>query len=92
MNSEDLIAELRRWAGWRRDLLQRECDDFNLRYKLGTPGWLNMDSGERKATHTTSRAQVLSGHSAVVWVKGVSGCYLLDRFEPANPVEVPDEI
>lgn len=62
---------------------QKKCDDFNAKYKTGTKGWLHMDSGEKKATHTTSEALVLSGHSAVVWVNGVSGCYLLDRFEPA---------
>ena len=65
------------------DKLQKQCDNFNAKYKLGTKGWLHMDSGEAKATCTRSEAQVLSGHSAVIWVKGVSGCYLLDRFEPA---------
>lgn len=63
---------------------QEKCDAFNAKYSVGTKGWLNMDSGEKKATHTTSVAQVLSGHSAVIWVKGISGCYLLDRFEPAH--------
>ena len=65
--------------------LQKACDDFNSRYTKGTKGWLHMDSGESKPTHTRSKAQVLSGHSAVIWVAGVSGCYLLDRFEPVNP-------
>lgn len=63
--------------------LQKLCDEFNDKYKVGTKGYLHMDSGEKKPTHTTSKAQVLSGHSAVIWVNGVSGCYLLDRFEPA---------
>ncbi len=65
--------------------LQKQCDDFNLRYSYGTKGYLHMDSGEKKATHTRSVAQVLSGHTAVIWVNGVSGCYMLDRFEPVNP-------
>ena len=30
-------------------------------------------------TRTRSEAQVLSGHSAVIWLDGVRGCYLLDR-------------
>lgn len=62
---------------------QQQCDAFNAKYKVGVKGYLHLDSGEKKPTHTTSQAQVLSGHSAVVWVKGVSGCYLLSRFEPA---------
>lgn len=62
---------------------QKQCDEFNAKYKVGTKGYLHTDSGEKKPTHTTSEAQVLSGHSAVVWVNGVSSCYLLDRFEPA---------
>ena len=63
---------------------QEQCDKFNEKYSRGTKGWIHLDSGERKPTHTISEAQVLSGHSAVIWVKGISGCYLLDRFEPAN--------
>lgn len=62
---------------------QNQCDAFNAKYKLGTKGWLHMDNGEKKATHTTSPAQMFNGRDAVIWVKGVSGCYLLDSFEPA---------
>ncbi|MDP1611680.1 MAG: hypothetical protein Q8M11_11530, partial [Sulfuritalea sp.] len=39
-------------------------------------------------TKTRSDAQVLSGHSAVIWLENVSGCYLLDRVTPAPNVEV----
>ena len=62
---------------------QKICDEFNTKYKVGTKGWIHFDSGEKKATHTTSKAQVIGGHSAVIWAKGISGCYLLNRFEPA---------
>lgn len=34
-------------------------------------------------TKTRTDAQVLSGHSAVIWVEGIAGCYLLDRVRPA---------
>ena len=61
--------------------LQQECDDFNQQFAVGTKGWLHMDSGEKRETYTRSIAQVLSGHTAVIWVKGVAGCYLLNRFE-----------
>jgi hypothetical protein len=42
-----------------------------------------VDGGEVRETITTSEAQVLSGHSAVIWLDGIRGCYLLDRVTPA---------
>ena len=59
--------------------LQQQCDDWNAKNHVGCNVVLQKDSGEQFPTVTTSEAQVLSGHSAVIWVKGVSGCYLLDR-------------
>lgn len=64
--------------------LKATCDAFNARYPVGTPGLLTRDSGELLRTRTRSEAMVLSGHSAVVWLEGVGGCYLLDRFAPDN--------
>jgi len=46
---------------------------------VGTPVILTKDSGEEVVAITRSEAQVLSGHSAVIWLVGVTGCYLLDR-------------
>ncbi|CAO3439810.1 hypothetical protein [Azospirillum argentinense] len=37
------------------------------------------DDGTSHITVTTSEAWVLSGHSAVILLKGISGCYLLNR-------------
>lgn len=62
--------------------LQDECDLFNTQYDVGTPGILHKDDGTRFPTATRSPAQVLSGHTAVIWVTAVAGCYALDRFEP----------
>lgn len=59
--------------------LQKSVDDWNAKYPVGTPVVLLKDSGENFSTTTRSEAQVLSGHSAVVWLVGVSGCYQLDR-------------
>jgi len=63
--------------------LQKQCDDFNERNPVGTSVKVKMDSGELRLTTTRSRAEVLSGHSAVIWLDGISGCYLLDRVSPA---------
>lgn len=62
--------------------LKATCDAFNARYPVGTPGLFTRDSGELFRTRTRSEAMVLSGHSAVVWLEGVGGYYLLDRFAP----------
>lgn len=62
--------------------LQAECDKFNADNQVGASVTVLLDGGEVRKTATTSEAQVLSGHSAVIWLKGVSGCYLLDRVTP----------
>lgn len=59
--------------------IQRQCDIWNAANFIGCNVQLTKDSGEVIATTTRSEAQVLSGHSAVIWLEGVSGCYLLDR-------------
>ncbi|TFW15918.1 hypothetical protein [Duganella callida] len=62
--------------------LQAACDKFNAANQVGTTVTVLLDGGEVRETITTSEAQVLSGHSAVIWLKGVSGCYLLERVTP----------
>jgi hypothetical protein len=59
--------------------LQATCDKFNAAHPVGTAVTVQLDGGEVRETITTSEAQVLSGHSAVIWLKGISGCYLLER-------------
>lgn len=59
--------------------LQKQCDDWNARYTPGSQVQLTKDSGEVIMTLPRSEAQVLSGHSAVIWLEGVRGCYALDR-------------
>jgi sulfopyruvate decarboxylase TPP-binding subunit len=62
--------------------LQKQCDDFNARVPVGAAVTVLLDSGEVRATTTRSQAEVLSGHTPVVWLVGVRGCYLLDRVTP----------
>lgn len=59
--------------------LQAACDKFNAAHQVGAAVSVELDSGEVRETITTSEAQVLSGHSAVIWLAGISGCYDLDR-------------
>ncbi len=62
--------------------LQAQCDRWNKKHPVGTPVVLLKDGGQNVSTVTRSEAEVLSGHSAVIWLDGVSGCYLLDRVTP----------
>ena len=65
---------------------------WNGRNPVGTPVVLTRDNGERIQTVTTSEAYVLSGHTAVVHLARVSGCYLLSRVTPATADVVTAEI
>ena len=69
--------------------LQAECDKFNAKTKVGADVFVKLDGvDEPFRTKTRSDAQVLSGHSAVIWLENVSGCYLLDRVTPAPNAEI----
>jgi hypothetical protein len=59
--------------------LQTICDKFNAAVRLRNEVAVKLDGGEILHTKTRSDAQVLSGHSPVIWLENVSGCYLLDR-------------
>jgi hypothetical protein len=62
--------------------LQKQVDDFNARYPVGQRVSVRKDGGDGVVTTTSSKAEVLSGHSAVIWLDGISGCYLLSRVTP----------
>lgn len=61
---------------------QEACDAFNRFNPVGTAVQVRLDGGEERVTVTTSKALVLNGHTAVIWLKGISGCYKLDRVTP----------
>lgn len=62
--------------------LQDQCDAFNARYPVGQRVSVRKDGGDGVVTKTRAAAEVLSGHSAVIWLDGIAGCYLLDRVTP----------
>ena len=67
-------------------VLQKTVDAWNAKYPAGTKVVVTLDNHERKETVTRSDAQVLSGHSAVIWLEGIRGCYLLDRVRAIEEV------
>ena len=59
--------------------LQAQCDRWNKTHNVGVCVRVRKDNGDLFVTVTKSEAYVLSGHSAVIHVEGISGCYSLDR-------------
>lgn len=60
--------------------LQKQCDDWNKVNPVGCDVGLRKDGDDKLTlTKTRSEAQILSGHTAVIWLEGISGCYMLDR-------------
>lgn len=56
-------------------------DGWNQQQDVGVPVTYRNDAGKLTATTTRSQASVLSGHTAVIWLDGISGCVALDRVE-----------
>jgi len=61
------------------EVMQSKCDVFNKNNPVGSSVTVIKDLGERFETTVRHPAQILSGHTAVVWLSGISGCYDLDR-------------
>jgi hypothetical protein len=69
-------------------VLQKTVDAWNAKYPVGTNVVVTLDNHERKETVTRSEAEALSGHSAVIWLEGIRGCYLLDRVRAVEEVTI----
>ena len=62
-----------------QEVMQSKCDAFNENNPPGTPVTVIKDFGEKFKTKVKHPAQILSGHTAVVWLEDISGAYILDR-------------
>lgn len=75
-----------------REALQAECDAFNFECRIGGRVAVKIDGTDKPLITTTrSPAQIMGGHSAVVWLEGVSGSYLLSHVTPIPPEPVEGE-
>lgn len=61
--------------------------DWNYLHRVGVAVRVHRDNGAVLETRTRSDAQLLGGHTAVVWVEGIAGAYALDRVEPVEPAD-----
>lgn len=62
--------------------MQKACDEFNAKCPVGGHVTVELDDGRTINTTTVSTAQIMGGHTAVIWLLGVSGCYALERVTP----------
>lgn len=62
--------------------LQAKVDKWNAKHAPGTKVKVLLDSGKTVNTKTRSKAEMLGGHTPVVWLDCISGCYCLDRVSP----------
>ncbi len=58
---------------------QKKVDRWNADKAVGVPVTYLKDDGTQIKTATRTPAELLSGHTAVVWVDGIAGCVRLDR-------------
>lgn len=58
---------------------EKEVQAWNDKYPVGQQVEVRKDLGEIEQTRTRSEAWVLSGHTAVIMLEGISGAYLLNR-------------
>ncbi len=62
---------------------RKAVERFNRANPVGTPVlfWPGVRKGEGRESKTRTEAQVLSGHTPVVWVEGYAGCIALTHVE-----------
>ena len=61
------------------EVMQSKIEVFNKKHPVGSKVTVIKDLGEKIETEVRFPAEILSGHSTVVWLVGISGCYSLDR-------------
>lgn len=61
--------------------LQQQCDEWNAAHDVGTVVSFEeiIGEGETHRAPSASEAQVLSGHTAVIWLEEKRGCVCLDH-------------
>ena len=63
----------------RQKLLEKEMEDFNKKYPVGTEILLQKDfEDEPIKTKVRHEAYILSGHTVVAFFENVSGCYSIN--------------
>ena len=66
--------------------MQKKCDCFNARFPIGTLmfAWTGEKKGPGRVGQVRARAEILSGHTPIVWLAGIRGCIALSHVEPVR--------
>lgn len=68
---------------------QKKVDAWNARFKIGQEVLLRTtDNGEFIRTQTRSQAEMLNGHTAVISLEWITGCFRLDNVTAVSIHEV----
>lgn len=67
-------------SGKDREAIER----FNATVAVGGSVDVLFHDGSIFKTKTTCPAKLLGGHTPVVWLEGMAGCYLLDQVSPSK--------
>ena len=78
-NRQQMCAIEEKKMGDFPEVMQSKVDAFNVKNPVGSKVTVVNDFGEKFETTVKYAAEILSGHTPVVWLKGISGCYCLDR-------------
>jgi hypothetical protein len=62
-----------------KDAKKQMVEDWNSKYKSGQRVLVRLDDKSTIETNTSSVAVLLGGHTPVIYLEGISGCYALDR-------------
>lgn len=62
--------------------MQAQVDQWNENCPVGTVVSVRRDDGSIQLMKTRSEAQLLGGHTPVIWIEGIAGAYMLDRCLP----------
>jgi len=61
------------------EVMRSKIKVFNQKHPVGSAVTVINDLGKRIEAKIRYPAEILSGHTAVVWLEGICGCYCLDR-------------
>ena len=61
------------------EVMKSKIKIFNQLHPVGSVVTVIKDLGECIETKVRFPAEILSGHTAVVWLDGIRGCYCLNR-------------
>jgi hypothetical protein len=65
--------------------LQAEVDAFNSKVSIGSAvDYFEVQGDPLQRFNTRTEAQILSGHTAVVWLQGKSGCVCVSHCIPVE--------